>query len=123
MMPKTITASTGIATTKMSAAFTLIVKAMIIAPKTMKGERRKRRRKRLTPFCTWLMSEVMRVMRVPVPALSRSENPKDWMWSKRVCRIAVDTPTAAFAAKYWAVIEAARPRSPSKIRIMTWDMM
>ena len=45
-----MTESTGIVTTKISAALKLIVKAMIIAPNTMKGLRRRRRRVILMPF-------------------------------------------------------------------------
>ena len=51
MIPNTITESTGITTTKIMAAFTSTVKAMIMAPNTMNGERRKRRSTRFTPDC------------------------------------------------------------------------
>ena len=50
-MPNTTTASTGIVTTKIIAAFQSIVNAMTIAPKTINGERRNRRKNILTPFC------------------------------------------------------------------------
>ena len=48
----------------------VINNAIAIAPKTMKGERRKRRSVMLTPVCTWLMSLVMRVIIVEVPISS-----------------------------------------------------
>ena len=70
MMPNTTRASRGMATTKISALLTSMVNAMIMAPNTMMGERRNRRRTMFTPDCTWLMSLVMRVIMVEVPALS-----------------------------------------------------
>ena len=72
MMPKTTMDSRGITTTNTMADFTSTVKAMIMAPNTMKGDRRNRRRNRFRPVCTWLMSLVMRVMRVEVPTRSIS---------------------------------------------------
>ena len=72
-----------------------IAKAITAAPMTTKGLRRKRRRKRLTPFCTWLMSLVMRVTSVDVPTLSISAKPRLWMWSKSCRRSLVETPVAA----------------------------
>ena len=70
--PKTTAASRGMATTNTRAAFQSMVKAMTMAPNTTKGERSSRRRARFMPFCTWLMSLVMRVMRVAVPVVSSS---------------------------------------------------
>ena len=52
MMPYTTTESTGIATTKTSAAFTLIVNAITIEPKTMNGLRSNSRSAILRPVCT-----------------------------------------------------------------------
>ena len=52
MMPNTTTDSSGMVTTNTSAAFTSIVNAMTIAPNTINGERKNRRRTRFTPFCT-----------------------------------------------------------------------
>ena len=78
-MPKTMTASTGIATTKTSAALTSIVNAIIIAPNTINGERKNRRSTRLTPFCTWLMSLVIRVISVDVPMVSISVKERLWI--------------------------------------------
>lgn len=99
-------------TTKTSAAFVSMVKAMIMAPKTTKGLRSSSRRVRLTPFCTWFASLVMRVMRVEVPASSSSGQARDWILAKRAERRAVVKPTATRAAKYWAVTEAASPTAP-----------
>ena len=70
--PKTTAASRGMATTNTNAAFQSMVKAMTMAPNTTKGERSSSRRARFMPFCTWLMSLVMRVMSVAVPAVSSS---------------------------------------------------
>ena len=72
MMPNTTMESSGIATTKMNAAFTSTVNAMTIAPNTMNGERSNRRSVRLTPFCSWFTSLVMRVISVLVPIVSSS---------------------------------------------------
>ncbi len=67
MIPMTTTARAGMVTVKISAHFTSTLKAMIMAPKTMMGERKKRRSTMLTPFCTWLTSALMRVIMVDVP--------------------------------------------------------
>ncbi len=72
MMPNTTMDSSGIATTKISAALTSTVNAMIIAPNTMNGERSNRRSVRLTPFCNWFTSLVIRVISVLVPIVSSS---------------------------------------------------
>ena len=72
IMPNTTTESIGIATTKIIAAFTSTVNAIIIAPNTMNGERRNRRSTRFTPDCTWLISLVILVISVDVPRLSIS---------------------------------------------------
>ena len=72
MMPNTTTDSTGMTTTKIRAAFTSMVKAMAMAPNTMKGDLKKRRKNKLTPDCTWFASLVIRVINVAVPALSSS---------------------------------------------------
>ena len=71
-MAKTTTRSTGMVTAKGRAARTSTVKAMIMAPKTTKGERRNSRRNMLMPFCTWFTSLVIRLIRVEVPMASIS---------------------------------------------------
>ena len=113
----------GITTTKMSAALTSTVKAMIMAPKTIKGERRNRRNTRLTPDCTWLMSLVILVISVEVPSLSIWEKERLWIWEKSPCLNFVAKPTAALAAKYWAVTAQIRPISPSAAMIRHILMM
>ena len=72
IMPNTTTDSRGITTTNTRAERTSTVKAMIMAPKTMNGERRNRRRNRFSPVCTWLMSLVILVISVEVPTRSIS---------------------------------------------------
>ena len=72
IMPNTTTDNNGIATTKISAHFTSMVNAMIMAPNTMIGERKNRRKVMFTPDCTWFTSLVIRVIMVEVPALSIS---------------------------------------------------
>ena len=52
MMPKTMRLNTGSVAAKMSALFTSMVKAMSMAPSTMKGLLKSRRRARFNPFCT-----------------------------------------------------------------------
>ena len=112
MIPNTTTESRGIVTTKISAALTSMVNAMIIAPNTMHGERRNRRRTILTPFCTWLISLVILVIRVEVPMVSISVKESPWIWENNACRSFVENPTAAFAAKYCAVAEHTSPIMP-----------
>ena len=106
----------GIATTKIRAHFTSMVNAMIMAPKTMIGERKNRRSVMLIPDCTWFTSLVIRVIMVEVPALSISVKLKSSIWSNNACRSLVDTPTAALAAKNCAVMEEASPTTPSRSR-------
>ena len=79
----------------------------------MNGLRRNSRSAMFTPFCTWLISLVMRVMSVLVPAVSISEKPSVWIWANSICRSPAAQPTAARAAKYWAVTLQARPISAS----------
>ena len=50
--PNTTTANSGIATTKISALFTSMVNAIIMAPNTMIGERRNSLSTMFTPDCT-----------------------------------------------------------------------
>ncbi len=116
MMPKTTTHSSGMATTKTSAHFTSMVKAMIMAPKTMKGLRSKRRSVRFNPFWTWLISLVILVIRVLVPRVSSSAKESFSMWSKSAWRSLAAKPTLALAAKYWAVMLQVRPMAASRIR-------
>ena len=52
MMPNTTRESSGMAATNTRADFTSMVKAMIMAPNTINGERRNRRSTMFTPFCT-----------------------------------------------------------------------
>ena len=89
MMVNTTTDKAGMVTTKISAAWTLTVKAQTMAPTTTKGLRRNSRRNMFRPLWTRLMSLVIRVMRVLVPMVSISEKPRDWMWAKRAWRRAV----------------------------------
>ena len=72
MMPKTTAKRTGMVTAKTRALRKSMVKAITMAPRTMKGLRSRRRRPRLRPFCTWLMSSERRVMRVSLPRRSSS---------------------------------------------------
>ena len=72
MTPNTTIDKSGIVTTKISAAFTLIVKAIIIAPNTINGDLRNSLSTRLTPDCNWLISLVILVISVLVPILSIS---------------------------------------------------
>ena len=112
MIPKTTTESRGMVTTKIRAAFTSMVNAMIIAPNTIQGERRNRRSTILAPFCTWLISLVILVMRVEVPMVSISVKESPWMWENNTCLSWEEKPTAAFAAKYCAVAEQTSPMTP-----------
>ena len=52
MIPKITTESAGIVTTKVSAAEGDTVNAMIIAPNTIKGERKNRRSTMFVAVCT-----------------------------------------------------------------------
>jgi len=117
MIPNTITASTGIAAANTSAALTSMVNAMIMAPNTMNGERKNNLSTRFTPFCTWLISLVIRVISVEVPSSSSSVNESDWICLKSACLIPVAHPTAAFALKYCAVMEHVSPITASKSNI------
>ena len=117
MIPNTITASTGIATQNINAHLTSIVNAIIIAPNTINGERRKSLITILTHDCTALTSLVIRFISLAVPISSISENDNVWICSKRECLSSVAKPVAAFAAKYCAVNELASPTSPSPIII------
>ena len=115
MMPNTTRDSSGIAATNTRAAFTSTVKAMIMAPNTIKGERKNRRSTMFTPFCTWLASLVILVISVEVPTVSISVKERLWIWANRACFIWAAKPTAAFAAKYCAVMEQVSPMMPSAI--------
>ena len=72
IIPNTTIAKRGIVTAKMRAKRTSIVNAIIIAPKTINGERINRRRNMFIPVCTEFMSPVILVIRVDVPSLSVS---------------------------------------------------
>ena len=76
MIPNTITDSRGITITKITAASASTVNAMIIAPNTIKGERRNSLSTRFTPDCAWLISLVILVISVELPITSISVNVK-----------------------------------------------
>ena len=115
--------SSGIVTTKITAAFGLTINAMTMLPNTINGDLRNSLRKRFSPLCTWLISLVIRVISVEVPSLSISANPRDWICENSTCRTFVQNPTDAFAAKYCAVILQVRPITPSRIRSPQCDKM
>ena len=117
MIPNTISASTGIAATNTSAAFTSIVNAIIIAPNTINGERRNSRSTMLIPFCTWLISLVILVTSVDVPSVSISVNENVWICANKLCLIPVAAPTAALALKYCAVMAHTSPMIARSISI------
>ena len=116
-MPNTTSDSSGIVTTKTSAALQSIVNAIIIAPNTTNGDRKNKRKNRFRPFCTWLMSLVIRVIRVEVPCVSISVNESDWMCAKSALRSRAEKPTAAFAAKNCAVMLHRSPTSAKTIKM------
>ena len=70
-----------------------IVQSMIrdamSAPSTMNGERKKSRKKRFTPFSDWLISAVMRVMRVGMPSESSSACEKELIFLYTAVRSSV----------------------------------
>ena len=77
------------------------------------------------PFCTWLMSLVMRVIKVEVPMVSSSVKLRLWIWASRSRRRPAAEPMAAFAAKYWAVKLQLNPSSAissirAKLLQITW---
>ena len=69
-----------------------------MAPNTTKGDRSSRRRVMFTPFCTWLMSLVMRVMREAEEKRSMSAKENSCTLSKRHWRRLAPKPMAALAA-------------------------
>ena len=111
-MPKTTANSSGIAATKISAVLTSMVNAIIIAPKTIKGERKNSLSTILTPVCTWLTSLVSLVMSVETPAESISVKVKELICLKRSFLTPVPNPIAALAANYCAVTELTSPAMP-----------
>ena len=72
MITNTTRNNIGIATAKIRAHLVLMVKAMTMDPSTTNGLRRRSLSPILTPFCTWLISSVRRVIRVSVPRVSSS---------------------------------------------------
>ena len=112
----TTTASAGITMTKGIAAFASTVNAITIAPNTTNGERRNRRRNMLIPFCTWLMSFVIRLIKVEVPRVSISLKERVLIWANKSFRKSRPVETADFAAKYCAVIAKPNPMIPSRTR-------
>ena len=113
--PNTTIESAGMVTTNVMADFTSMVNDMIMAPNTMNGERRNSLSTMLTPVCTWFVSLVILVSSVDVPMLSISVYESDVICLNRSFRSAVPNPVAAFAEKYWAVIEHTRPIIPKSI--------
>ena len=116
MMPKTTIDNRMIAPTKLSAALKSIVNAMIMAPNTTNGERRNSLSAILTPFCSRLISLVIRVIIVEVPIVSTSEKERPCRWENRACLSFVAKPTAALALKYCAVTAQVSPMRASKNR-------
>ena len=96
---------------------TFTTKAITIAPPTINGERSNRRSAMFNPFCTRFISLVNRVSKVSFPSASSCEKLKYWIFEKSDCLTSAVNPVAAFAAKYWAVIDTATPTIPSPIRI------
>ena len=96
---------------------------MIIAPNTIKGERKKRRKKRLTPVCSWLTSPVRRLMSVGTPRRSISEKESACACAKTLLRTDAAKPVAAFAEKNCAVTATPKPTSPSRIISSTRRVM
>ena len=78
--PATISDSNRITAANRAIARNEIVPAMIIAPITTKGERKKRRSTMLIPPCTWFRSLVRRVSRADAPILSIDASEKSCMW-------------------------------------------
>ena len=70
MIPNTIKLSTRISPRKIKAAWASMVKAITMAPSTTKGDRSSSRSPKFTPFCSWLISDVIRVTMVELPILS-----------------------------------------------------
>ena len=81
VIPTTTTVKTGIVTAKTSAERKSIVKAIIIAPKTIIGERIISLSVMLSPDCTVFMSLVRRVIIEEEPIPSCSVKLKSWIWS------------------------------------------
>ena len=63
------------------------------------------------------MSDVILVIIVEVPSVSISVKDRLWICPNRACFNFVEKPTAAFAAKYCAVMEQTSPTIPRLIRI------
>ena len=72
-----------------------------------------------TPFCTWSVSLVTRVMSVGPPSSSMSAWASDMMCAKRSSRRRVPKPAESFAAKYCAVMAHTRPTTVSTTMRMT----
>ncbi len=110
--PNTTSDSAGIAAAKIRAEDTSIVNAITIAPNTINGDRRNKRRAMLTPFWAWFISLVIRVISVDEPILSRFVKDSAPIWENRAWRTFVPKPAAAFAEKYCAVTELISPTAP-----------
>jgi hypothetical protein len=111
--PKITTDNKGIVTQKVVADLTSMVKAAIIAPNTMNGERKNNLKTMFTPVCNWLISDVIRVINVDVPIVSASVKENFCMCSIRAKRNLTANPTEALAEKYWAISEQVKPTSPN----------
>ena len=107
--------STAITAAKISATRVSMVKAMTIAPNTTKGERSISLSAMFTPVWAWLTSLVMRVIIADVPSRSTSEKDSPDSRSNSAWRTSAAKYVAARAAKYCAVMAAARPSRPSRI--------
>ena len=77
IIPNTTIARIGIVHRKINAHLKSIVKAIIIAPNTTKGERKNNLKNKFIPDCTWLISDVILVINVDVPILSILEYEND----------------------------------------------
>ena len=98
-------------------AFTSIVNAIIAAPNTINGERKKSLNAMFTPDCSWFISLVIRVIIVDVPIPSISVNESDSICLNKAYRRLAANPVAAFAAKNCAVIEHVSPIIASSTKI------
>lgn len=102
----------GMTQRNVDASWLSTVKAIIAAPKTTNGDLMKRRRNMLIPFWTSIESLVRRVIIVGAPIRSLSLSERDATCWNNAFFIFTENPTAAFAEKYCAVMDAARPIKP-----------
>ena len=95
----------------------VMTNAIIIAPKTIIGERKKRRSVIFTPVWTWFISLVILVIIDERPSLSDSVYESPPRCAKSIFLSLVDVPIAALAAKYCAVMAQVKPIIPRATRI------